>query len=344
MCKVLSVLIFVVFLLTAAIAAEAITIDMVTVGNPGNAPDTVVMNDGTTGYGEVDYTYKIGKFEITAGQYTAFLNAVARTADPYHLLGIGMGNISSTWMGCNITVSGTPGNYIYSVPADWANRPVNYVSWGNAARFCNWLANGQPTTGVEDLTTTEDGSYYLNGAVTASALATVTRKSSATWVIPSENEWYKAAYYDSNKNGPGSPGYWLYPTRSDSLPSNILSSPDPGNSANFVQDGVYTLGGPYWRTPVGAFANSASPYGTFDQGGNVDEYTETSLRGGHFDMTASALVSSSRLSSIALGASSAFKGFRVAYVPEPSCIVLLSSAVIMLIFCGGKTLAKNMSR
>ncbi len=53
--------------------AQAVTIDLVPVGNPGNAPDTVVMFfDGTTGYGEVDYPYQIGKFEITAGQYVAF--------------------------------------------------------------------------------------------------------------------------------------------------------------------------------------------------------------------------------------------------------------------------------
>jgi len=54
----------------------------VTVGNPGNAHDTQVMNDRTTGYGSVCYTYQIGKYEVTAGQYTTFLNAVATTSDP----------------------------------------------------------------------------------------------------------------------------------------------------------------------------------------------------------------------------------------------------------------------
>ncbi len=54
-------------LLSAAVAAQAITIDMVTVGNPGNAPDTVVMNDGTTGYGEVDYTYKSASLRLPPG-------------------------------------------------------------------------------------------------------------------------------------------------------------------------------------------------------------------------------------------------------------------------------------
>jgi formylglycine-generating enzyme len=338
MCKVLSVLIFLVFLLTAAIAAEAITIDMVTVGNPGNAPDTVVMNDGTTGYGEVDYTYQIGKFEITAGQYTAFLNAVARQADPY-LLGRVTGPGGTLQMNCNITRSGTAGNYTYSVPADWANRPVNSVDWGSAARFCNWLANGQPNTGVEDLTTTEDGSYYLNGAMTDNALATVTRKSSATWAIPSENEWYKAAYYDPNKNSQGSAGYWLYPTRSDSLPSNILTSPDAGNNANFYQGGS-TIGNPYYRTPVGAFSNSGGPYGTFDQGGNIDEWNETSERGGSFTQVSFALVSSEREYPILRDASGSGSGFRVAYVPEPSVFLLVFSAAWVFVVLRARRLVE----
>ena len=50
----------------------------------------------------------------------------------------------SDW-GCKIQRSGSSGSYTYSVAADWANRPVNYVSWGDAARFANWLHNGQPT-------------------------------------------------------------------------------------------------------------------------------------------------------------------------------------------------------
>ena len=33
---------------------------------------------------------------------------------------------------------------------------MNYVSWGDAARFCNWLQNGQKP-GIEDAGTTEDG-------------------------------------------------------------------------------------------------------------------------------------------------------------------------------------------
>ena len=65
--------------LFSATASATVNIDMVTVGNPGNAPDTRYRL--RTGFGSVDYVYQIGKYEVTAGQYTEFLNAVAK-ADP----------------------------------------------------------------------------------------------------------------------------------------------------------------------------------------------------------------------------------------------------------------------
>ena len=71
--------------------------------------------------------------------------------------------------------TGEPGSYKYTVGDDWANRPVNHVSWGSAVRFINWLQNGQPT-GAQDKSTTEDGSYSLNGATTLPALLAVIRK------------------------------------------------------------------------------------------------------------------------------------------------------------------------
>ena len=97
--------------------------------------------------------------------------------------------------GCNIIRSGESGSYTYSVAADWANRPVNYVSFGDAMRFANWLHNGQPT-GAQDATTTEAGSYLVSGATANSDLMAVVRGDDATIVIPTEDEWYKAAYYD----------------------------------------------------------------------------------------------------------------------------------------------------
>lgn len=264
------VLACVAFALSAG-AAAAVDIETVTVGDAGNEADT---RFETPGYGAVGYKYNIGKYEVTAGQYCEFLNAVAGD-DTYGLYNSYMEYAPQPdFQGCNIVRHGVPGGYSYTVSTAWAGRPVNFVSWGDAVRFCNWLHNGQPW-GAQDASTTEDGAYFVNGATGFWQLMAVTRKPGWKWAIPSEDEWYKAAYY---KGGSTHAGYWSYPTGSDSPPSNVLGSPtDPGNSATYFVNALpyYTIGSPYWRTPVGAHENSDGPYGTFDQAGNVHEWNDS---------------------------------------------------------------------
>jgi formylglycine-generating enzyme required for sulfatase activity len=317
---------FVVALAVCACAAGAraqVTIETVTVGNPGNTGE--LSGAGAGGYGPdrvcgaVDYVYRIGKFEVTAGQYTEFLNAVA-DEDTYGLYNT---NMWSHGYACKIERTGSSPNYSYSVAPDWADRPVNFVSWGDAARFANWLHNGQPT-GVQDLTTTEDGSYYLNGAISDAALLAVVREPDATWVIPSEDEWYKAAYH---KNDGVTGNYWDYPTGSNTAPR---PEAPPGRdmtngSANYYGIG-FAIGPPYYRTEVGAYdaKPSDSPYGTFDQGGNVREWNEAILYGSYRGERGGSFFGSDFGSLLAAGRSNYYPslegyyfGFRVAQAQVP---------------------------
>lgn len=310
-----------------AAGAQPVVVGTVPVGNPGNPGEqSRLANGDTTFYGSVAYTYRIARYEVTAGQYTAFLNAVAAT-DTYGLYHTRMDHDADpSRQGCNIQRHGAAGSYTYSVAPDWADRPVNHVSWADAVRFANWLHNGQPT-GAQDLSTTEDGSYFIDGAseFDDTQLENVVREPDATWVLPTDAEWYKAAYHE-NDGVTGS--YWRYPTGADVGPSNLLVDPDPGNNATF---GNTTIGAPYHRTEAGAHENSASPYGTFDQGGNVMEFTETvpesdirRIRGGAWDFGGPTL-SASSIDDV-MHSSDQFDdlGFRLVNLVDPSPPVVLA--------------------
>jgi formylglycine-generating enzyme required for sulfatase activity len=307
--------------------ADTITLNMVPVGNPGNAAD------GSTGYGAVGYAYQIGAYDVTLSQYTAFLNAVAKT-DTY---GLYSSNIATDFSTQGISRSGSSGSYSYSVIGSnpqAANCPAFDVTWGDAARFCNWLQNGQPTSGSEGTGTTETGAYTLNGATSQAALMAVTRNAGASYFIPTENEWYKAAYYDPTLNG-GAGGYWTYATKSNTAPSNVLSATGT-NNANYYNGG-YT-DATNFLTPVGSFAASPSAYGTFDQSGDVWDWNEANisgsfrgLRGGSWGYSAGLLASSYRLDSGTPSDEYGLIGFRVAEseaVPEPGSMAMLLAGAV----------------
>jgi formylglycine-generating enzyme required for sulfatase activity len=302
-------------------SAQAVTIDTVPVGNPGNAPDT---RYNATGFGSVGYNYRIGKYEVTAGQYTEFLNAVA-DADPNGLYNTAM----SSGFGANIQRTSSSPNFSYSVAADWAVRPVNYVSFWDAARFANWLHNGQPT-GPQGPGTTEDGAYYDVGNQTLFG-----RNPGAKFFIPTEDEWYKAAYH--NQSAGLAASYFDYPTGTNAVPGrDMTEATNPGNNANYYDNG-YLIGSPYYRTEVGEFEHSDSPYGTFDQGGNVWEWNETAvtsssrgLRGGSYGSFSINLHASFR-DDVGPPIEAFSVGFRVAsIIPEPASITLCMAGLLML--------------
>jgi formylglycine-generating enzyme required for sulfatase activity len=305
-------------LATAALvnsASAVVNTAYVPVGNAGNAADS-------TGYGAVPYDYQIAKNETTTEQYAEFLNAVAKN-DPYGLFSIRMSIMTTT---AGIKRSGTAGSYTYAPVPGSENKPITYVSWFDAARFCNWLHNGQGSG------STETGAYTLNGAM--SGIYTVT-PGAQTWV-PSENEWYKAAYYDATKGGTG--GYWSQATQSDALGGNTIGV---ANSANYYDGDYVGSGNPAYPTSeavlteVGAYgANSDNFYGTNDQGGNVAEWNDAVVSGAQRGVRGGAwnyedLGSASRYTGVPSNEHAI--GFRVASVPEPSCVALtlLASGVLV---------------
>jgi len=254
---------------------EPVTIDMVPVGNAGNLADS-------TGFGDVAYNYSIAKYDVTIGQYTAFLNAIA-SSDPNGLYNPKMAtdfNISG------INRAGTSGSYSYSVmnnDGNSSNRPIAYVSWFDSARFANWMANGQPTGG-QNSRTTENGAYNLTQSTDGTAAArNVTNPNTGatpTFFIPSEDEWYKSSYYSPIKNGANSPGYYVYPTQTDAMPTNIESSTGT-NNANYIQGVLYSVTqvATYYPTQnyisdVNSFAGSPSFYGTLSQGGILYQWND----------------------------------------------------------------------
>ncbi len=319
----------------SATMVSAVNIETVPVGDPGNAPDT---RYATPGYGGVSYTYNIGKYEVTAGQYAEFLNKVAGV-DTYGLYNTNMADTTSgAGSGISRSGGGTAGDpYTYSVAADFVNRPVNYVSYWDACRFANWLHNGQPA-GPQGAATTESGAYTLNGYTSHQGQA-IQRNPGALWAVPTEDEWSKAAYY---KGGSTSAGYWDFPTGSNDDPGRDLNDAS-GNNANYWGwfEDPYPIQYPYFTTVAGEFQNSASPYGTFDQGGNVWEWNETvvyvdtsyrgrGLRGGYFGSMYDGLWASRRASDYPDGDGSGH-GFRVVEVPETAslAIVVLAGAGVL---------------
>jgi hypothetical protein len=89
--RLITTLALVAFALAAS--SKAATITTVPIDNPGNLADTrYIESYHPSGVGAVAYSFNIGKTEITNAQYTAFLNAVATTFDPYGLYDSGMGS------------------------------------------------------------------------------------------------------------------------------------------------------------------------------------------------------------------------------------------------------------
>ena len=314
--------------------AGAVTIDWVTVGDPGNAADT-------NGYGAVAEEFRVLEFEWTNSQYAQFLNAIdPEGTNPNSVYNSNMGSNASG--GISFDTNASSGSK-YAVRSNMGDKPVNYVSWFDAARVSNWLMNGATGT-----SSTETGAYTLSGATSGDAPAV---NPGATFYIPTEDQWYKAAYY---KGGSTNAGYWDYATQSDTAPTAVTadstgvgSAGSTGNFANFN-----SVAG--WNSQNGNVTTvgtngGASAYGAFDMSGNIWEWNDLTaaagssrgLRGGSWNSSAFDLSSSSRPTNDPSDESDF--GFRLASpaaVPEPStCMMALAGLA-----CGGYSMFRCRKR
>lgn len=188
--------------------------------NPYNFSEFVSVKDITnkadnTSLGKVNYVYQIMKYEFTNDEYVSFLNEVDPSGLSLQSSDISISGIYKTDMkesvrGGIVFESGNPIGSKYETKIDMDNKPINFVTWLDAARVCNWLHNKEynksTVSGVYNL------NYFSTGDYTS--LEGYVKNSKAQYWIPTPNEWYKAAYYDPTKNN-NTGGYWENATRSN---------------------------------------------------------------------------------------------------------------------------------
>jgi len=269
---------------TFGTSGNAFTIEFVSIGNAGNAADT-------TGYGAVPYQYRVGTYEITQ-------NAIDKATNS------GLADVTAgRWSG---------------------SQPAANISWYEAAAFVNWLNTSTGKQKAYDLTFS-NGSWSMElwsgGNEWTEGGTNLYRNKNAYYFLTSENEWYKAAYYN-----PAGSDYFLYPTASDSAPTSVASGTDAGTA-------VYKTGGT--APAIVDSAGGLSPYGTMGQGGNVFEWNESAFDGANSSPSGTRAVRGGGWGSTEVGLRSSFRvhydptfvyddiGFRVASVPEPSTYALL---------------------
>lgn len=255
-------------------------------GNPGDPVDNTLR-------GDINYVFKIGRFEVTNEEYTEFLNAKASSnGDPFELFNTNMVIARQTGEAGETTT--------YSVMPGREHHPVNWVSVFDAMRFANWLNNGK---GNGD---TETGAYTLEGgSIVPSNADTVVRNTNATWFLPSISEWHKAAFFDGER------GVYFNFVGTDTVPDY--------RTANFagVNDGPLAVTDPR--------AASSSFYGAKGMGGNLSEWAEPGFAPGRFYYVPGGSwpniflpLSHGAISRTRSSAESANTGFRVARRPSQS--------------------------
>ncbi len=276
------------------------SMNFVPIGNAGNANDTVTAVDGSGKFfGGVPYAYKMAVMDVSQTMLTL------ATANGVPNLGGG------AWTG---------------------DKPAANVNWYQAADFVNFLNTSTGHAAAYSLNYNIFGQqiginlWSAGQAWTAGGLNQF-RNKDAVYFLPSENEWYKAAYSTGT-------GYNQYATLNGLVPTGVASGTAP-NTAVFNGLGS----GPAVVDQSGGL----SPNGTQGQAGNVAQWMETNIsgtndvpsgnrgvRGGQWNYDGSAYTSSVRSFNDPRVATTGI-GFRVVSVPEPSCVLLMASAGMVVL-------------
>ncbi|MCC6951364.1 MAG: SUMF1/EgtB/PvdO family nonheme iron enzyme [Phycisphaerales bacterium] len=230
-------------------------IDFVTIGAPGNAayqaadPRSFEHNRGS-----VAYEYKIGRYEMTTGQWVEFMNAALNRPDPIPWV-----EVPTMWAGGQFApFNASPANAI---------RPAGGATWRTCAIFTNWLHNNKSLERAAFLSGAYDVSTFGNDGMGGFTDQQAHSPGARYW-IPTMDEWLKAAHYDPSKQNPDGSvgGWWQYSNGTD---SPYLYGPPPGGHAN----AGFETPNPY-EIPLGSY-EITSPWGLYDVAGATVEYTES---------------------------------------------------------------------
>lgn len=272
-------------------------------------------------FGSVSNPFLIQQTEVTNADWTDFLNAVATVSDPAGLWNPSMDNPSACYQPGIIDVcggisrNGVPGAWSYTTIPGRELHPVNLISWYDMLRFTNWLHNGRPV-GLQGPSTTETGAYAFTGVT-----AVGPREPDARVFLPTENEWYAAAYWNPT-------GHWEHtPTMTPAVVgAPPVELPGVGNCDLAVNQ----------LTDAGSYPLATSGSGALDMAGNVYELFEDNsdgtarTRGGSWGKFCF-LSYADRRTTLPQTSEILSYGFRVAApLPEPSSGSLLLTGLFAL--------------
>ena len=237
---------------------------------------------------------------------------------------------------------GTANGLVITKDTRGPDKPATSVSWNEAARFVNWLNTSTGGFAAYKFTTSgvnDNIALWTAGDTDDYDASNPYRSKRTNYVLPSMDEWYKAAYYD-----PNTATYFDYATGSNTAPTAVAS----GTAANTA---VYNFPNTPANTPADVTsAGGLSPYGIMGLGGNVFEWEETSgdLNNGSASSTRGVrgggylngdIFQSSTTRSVSNSLEFIDLGFRVAIlssgggagaaaVPEPSSLILFGTVAI----------------